>query len=49
MMLGLPLVAVGFSYPGLESSLPVALLLVAGSLYTWLVSLLWPDRAVPPP
>jgi hypothetical protein len=47
VMLGLPLVAVGLSYPGLESSLPVALLLVADSLYAWLVSLPWPDRADP--
>ena len=47
LTLGLPLAAVGFSYPGLQSSLPLALLLFGGSVYAWLVSLPWPDRPGP--
>jgi hypothetical protein len=45
LVLGLPLVAVGFSYPGLPRSWPLAVLLVTGAVYAWLVSLPWPERA----
>ena len=49
LVLGLPLVAVGFSYPGVYSAAPLALLFMAGAAYAWAVSLPWPDRSDPGP
>lgn len=42
-----PLVAAGLSYDDYASSAATLALLVAGSAYAWLVSLLWPARATP--
>jgi hypothetical protein len=47
LTLCLPLIAVGFSYPGWSPAVWLSLIIIAGSLYTWLVSLAWPER--PPP
>jgi hypothetical protein len=47
LTLCLPLLAVGFSYPGWTPAGWLSLVLVAGSSYGWLVSLAWPER--PPP
>jgi hypothetical protein len=46
LTLCLPLIAVGFSYPGWSPAGLLSLLIIAGSMYTWLVSLAWPE---PPP
>ena len=43
LTLCLPMVAIGFSYPGWEPAIWLSLLLVAGSAYAWLVSLAWPS------
>ena len=52
--LGVPMVAVGFSYDHIADGAALALIMVAGSLYACLVSLLWPEynvatTTVPPP
>jgi hypothetical protein len=48
MLLAVPLMAAGFSYRSLADSAPRALLIITGSGLTWLVSLLWPERSIPP-
>lgn len=45
LVLCVPLVAVGLSFDDLGTSLAAMLLMIAGSAYAWLVSLLWPARA----
>lgn len=48
MTISLPMIGIGFSYRDLGEALGLALLIVGGSVYAWLVSLLWPERAIPP-
>ncbi len=48
LLLGLPLVGVGLSYPGLAAAVPLALLFVAGSAYACAVAMCWPERPAPP-
>ncbi|MFJ2551615.1 FUSC family protein [Microbacterium sp. NPDC087591] len=43
MLLGLPLIGVGLSFPSVSAALAAAALLLAGSFYGFVVSLLWPD------
>jgi hypothetical protein len=45
--LGVPMVAVGFSYDHIADGVALALIMVAGSLYACLVSLLWPEFKIP--
>jgi len=45
--LGVPMVAVGFSYDDIGTGATLALVMVAGSAYACLVSLLWPESPVP--
>lgn len=47
MVLSLPLVGVGLSYDDIGKGAGLALLMVAGSAYAWLVSLAWPERKPP--
>ncbi|WP_345384119.1 FUSC family protein [Pseudonocardia yuanmonensis] len=54
LLLAVPLIGVGLSYPGPAAAAPLAVLFVAGSVYGWLVSLFWPEtaprrRVDPPP
>lgn len=42
LMLGLPLVGAGFSEGSWDRGLAAALLILGGSVYAWVVSLLWP-------
>jgi hypothetical protein len=49
MALGLPLVGAGLSFDSVGSAAGMALLMLAGSVYAWLVSLAWPERDVPQP
>jgi hypothetical protein len=48
LVAGLPLVGVGFSYPGLAPVGGLALVILAGSAYAVAVSLAWPPRAATP-
>jgi hypothetical protein len=47
LTLCLPMIAVGFSYPGWSPAGWLSLVIIAGSVYAWLVSLAWSER--PPP
>ncbi len=52
LALALPMVGVGFSYPGIAAGAPLAGLMFLGSVWVWLVSLAWPPRPAartPPP
>ena len=52
MTLSLPMVGVGLSYTDVGQSAELAALMVAGSIYACLVSMLWPEHpvaATPPP
>ena len=50
MMLGLPLYGAGLSESSWSAGLTAGLLIVAGSMYGWLVSLVWPSgTAIPRP
>ncbi len=54
LVLGVPLLGVGLSFPSVATGLAGAGLILAGSLYAFLVSLVWPDsssgpRPSPPP
>jgi len=44
LALVLPLVGMGLSFPELSTTWVMAACIVAGSVYAWLVSLLWPER-----
>jgi Fusaric acid resistance protein-like len=48
MTISLPMIGIGFSYHDVGEGLGLALLVIAGSTYAFVVSLLWPERAVPP-
>jgi hypothetical protein len=48
MTISLPMIGIGFSYRDLGEAFGLAVLIVAGSVYAFLVSLLWPERGVPP-
>lgn len=48
MTVSLPMIGIGFSYRDVGEGLGLALLIIVGSVYAYLVSLLWPARAVPP-
>ena len=48
LTLALPLMAVGFSYPGVSEAGPLAAVLCLGAAYTTGVSLLWPTRRPQP-
>lgn len=47
MTLSLPMVGVGLSFTDLADAATLAGLMVAGSLFAWLLSLAWPERAPP--
>lgn len=49
LTLALPLVGIGLSFPWSEASAALAASMVAGSVYAWLVSLMWPERDEPVP
>ena len=49
MSLGLPLVGIGLSFSEVGDAVILGLLMVAGSVWAYLVSLLWPESAVAPP
>ena len=44
LALVLPLVGIGLSFPELSTTWMMAVCILAGSVYAWLVSLLWPER-----
>ena len=48
MTISLPMIGIGFSYHDVGEGLGLALLIIAGSMYAFVVSLLWPERALPP-
>ncbi|MFJ5611307.1 FUSC family protein [Streptomyces sp. NPDC093221] len=48
LALSLPMVGAGLSYDDVSQALGITGLIVAGSAYAWLVSLLWPSTAPPP-
>ena len=48
LVLAAPLTAAGTSFADWSSAAGACLLMVAGALYAWLVSLLWPPRAATP-
>lgn len=48
LVLVLPMIGIGLSFPLAQTSVALAVCLVAGSVYAWLVSLLWPEREAPP-
>ena len=45
MTLSLPMIGVGLSYTDVRQSAGLAGLMIAGSVYAYVVSLLWPERA----
>ncbi|WP_149084995.1 MULTISPECIES: FUSC family protein [Microbacterium] len=45
LTLVLPMVGIGLSFPLSASTVSLAAAILAGSVYAWLVSLLWPERA----
>ena len=47
LTLALPLMAVGFSYPGFSAAAPLAGALLLGAVYATGISLLWPSRPAP--
>src|SRR5262245_30081938 len=47
LSLGLPMVGIGFSYDDIATGAALALIMVAGSLYAAVVSLLWPEFSAP--
>jgi hypothetical protein len=47
MVLSLPMIGVGLSYSSLGTAVGVAGLIVLGSVYACLVSMLWPERSGP--
>lgn len=49
LSMGVPLVGAGLSETPASKGVGVALLLILGSVYTWLVSLAWPERPPPTP
>lgn len=49
LALVLPLTGIALSYSDLAQGVLIAALVLAGSLYGWLVGLLWPERVSPPP
>ncbi|UYO97082.1 FUSC family protein [Microbacterium sp. M28] len=49
LVLVLPLVGIGLSFPDLPTTTVMAGCIVVGSVYAWLVSLLWPERDEPLP
>jgi hypothetical protein len=50
LVLALPLVGVGLSFEGeLRNALGLALIMTAGAVYAWAVSLIWPERPPPVP
>jgi hypothetical protein len=49
MVLSLPMVGIGLSYADLGEAAGLAALMVAGSAFACLVSMLWPERAVNSP
>lgn len=46
LMFGMPMVGVGLSEPP-ATAVSAGVLILAGSIYGWLVSLIWPDRPAP--
>jgi hypothetical protein len=48
MVLAVPMMAAGMSYDSLGDTVPSALLITAGSVVTWLVSLCWPEQPEQP-
>ena len=48
MTLALPLVGIGLSYADVGEAFASMLLIIGGSIFAWVVSLLWPERPAPP-
>lgn len=46
--LAIPMLGIGLSFDDLGEAAALALLILAGSIFAWLVSLLWPETTVPP-
>ncbi|WP_101846374.1 FUSC family protein [Zhihengliuella sp. ISTPL4] len=46
LTLVLPLVGIGLSFPFSAATIAVAAAILAGSVYAWLVALLWPERSI---
>ena len=49
MVLAVPMVGAGLSFPEVGSAVTVAVVLVLGSAYGWLLALAWPERDGPVP
>ena len=49
LTLGVPMVGVGLSYTDRAQAATLALIMIAGSLYAFAVSLLWPETVAPHP
>jgi len=47
--LAVPMLGIGLSFDDTGESAALAILMLAGSVFTWLVSLLWPETDAPPP
>lgn len=49
LILVLPMMGIGLSFPWSPAAVGLALCIVVGTVYAWLVSLLWPQRDETPP
>jgi hypothetical protein len=49
LILVLPMVGIGLSFPWSPVAVELGASMIAGSLYAWSISLVWPERAEPPP
>ncbi|WEK12948.1 MAG: FUSC family protein [Candidatus Microbacterium phytovorans] len=49
MTLCLPLIGIGLSFDDFDTAVAAAVLMIVGSLYAWVVSLPWVERAPAPP
>lgn len=49
LILALPMVGIGLSFPWSAVSIGLAASMLVGSVYAWLVALAWPERDEPPP
>lgn len=48
LVLVLPMIGIGLSFPWSLAAVGLAASMIAGAAYAWLVSLLWPERDEPP-
>ncbi|MDF2507214.1 MAG: hypothetical protein K0Q52_1073 [Microbacterium sp.] len=49
LVLVLPMIGIGLSFSWSPAAVGLSACIVVGTLYAWLVSLLWPERDEPPP